>query len=73
MKQSLIMELVDKLNGILKMLETQGCRIYDSENPDFYITNIEYHKADSIGPDGKIIPGIGNRSDNFYCKFKGES
>ena len=38
--------LLKILTAIIKILNEEGFKIYDSENRDFYISNIEYCKFD---------------------------
>ena len=38
--------MINLLINIINTLNTNGFKIYDSENRDFYISNIEYCKVD---------------------------
>ena len=63
-------EIVRQINVLLELLNGRKHFIVDYENPDMYLGRVEYHQGDYIGKDGKIVKGLGDCSDNFYCFFE---
>ena len=61
--------MVLALNILLEELNKRDAPIVDWENPDMFVDHLEYHAADSI-QNGKIVQGMGDRSDAIYCFFK---
>ena len=61
--------MVLAVNILLEELNKRDAPIVDWENPDMFIDHLEYHAADSI-QDGKMVPGMGDKSDAIYCFFK---
>lgn len=62
-------DMVLAVNVLLGELNKRDASIVDWENPDMFIDHLEYHAADSI-QNGKVVPGVGDKSDAIYCFFK---
>lgn len=62
-------EMVLAVNVLLDELNKRDTPIVDWENPDMFVDHLEYHAADSI-QNGKVVPGMGDKSDAIYCFFK---
>ena len=63
-------EIVKQINALLELLNYRNHFIVDYENPDMYLSRVEYHRGDCIGNEGRVINGLGDCSDNFYCFFE---
>lgn len=48
MKDKAFQTLIESINAQLEVLSENGYKIYDTENPEFFISNIRFDKEDNL-------------------------